>query len=196
MTPRNAELKRKTKETDIRLCLNLDGSGDAKISTGVGFFDHMLNALAKHSLFDLMIEAKGDLEIDPHHTVEDVGIVLGKAIDQALGDKVGVVRYGWAVVPMDEALVLTSIDLSGRGLLCYDVQIAQEKIGALDTVLIEEFFGALARSAGMTLHIRKLAGEDPHHTAEAVFKSFAKAIDSATRTSERVTGVPSTKGVL
>jgi len=193
---RVAEVERKTKETQICLSIDLDGSGDSQISTGVGFFDHMLTALARHGLFDLKIEAKGDLEIDPHRTVEDVGIVLGKALDQALGDKVGLVRYGWAVVPMDEALVLTSIDISGRGMLCYDVQIEQEKIGAMDTVLISEFFEGFARTSGLTLHIKKLAGEDPHHTAEAVFKSFAKALQAATRTSERVKGVPSTKGVL
>ena len=193
---RVAEVERKTKETKIRLSIDLDGSGDSQISTGVGFFDHMLTALARHGLFDLKIEAKGDLEIDPHHTVEDVGIVLGKALDQALGDKVGLVRYGWAVVPMDEALVLTSIDISGRGMLCYDVQIEQEKIGAMDTILISEFFEGFARTSGLTLHIKKLAGDDPHHTAEAVFKSFAKALQAATRTSERVKGVPSTKGVL
>lgn len=196
MTARKAELERKTKETQIRLSLDLDGSGESEINTGIGFFDHMLTALARHGLFDLKIQATGDLEVDPHHTVEDVGIVLGKAIDQALGDKVGLVRYGWAVVPMDEALVLTSIDLSGRGMLCYDVGISQEKIGAMDTVLISEFFEGLTRSAGMTLHIRKLAGEDPHHTAEGVFKSFAKALGAATRISERIKGVPSTKGVL
>jgi len=196
MTARTAELERMTKETKIRLSLDLDGTGESKIETGIGFFDHMLTALARHSLMDLTIEAKGDLEVDPHHTVEDVGIVLGKALDQALGDKAGVTRYGWAVIPMDEALVLSSIDLSGRGILCYDVDIQQEKIGALDTILISEFFEAVARNAGMALHLRKLAGEDPHHTAEAVFKSFAKSLEAATRISDRVKGVPSTKGVL
>ena len=196
MPSRKAEVERKTKETQIRLSLDLDGSGASKISTGIGFFDHMLTALAKHGLFDLTVEAKGDLEIDPHHTVEDVGIVLGKAIDKALGDKVGLVRYGWAIIPMDKSLALTSIDISGRGLLCYEVPIEQEKIGALDTILISEFFESVTRNAGMTLHIRKLSGEDPHHTAEAVFKSFAKALQAATRISERIQGVPSTKGVL
>lgn len=196
MPGRKAEVERKTKETQIHLSIDLDGTGESDISTGIGFFDHMLTALAKHGLFDLKVQAKGDLEIDPHHTVEDVGIVLGKAIDKALGDKVGVVRYGWAVVPMDKALVLTSVDISGRGLLCYDVPIEQEKIGAMDTVLISEFFESVARNAGMTLHIRKLSGEDPHHTAEAVFKSFAKTLQAATRINERIKGVPSTKGVL
>jgi len=196
MPGRSAEVERKTKETRIKVSIDLDGSGESRISTGIGFFDHMLTALAKHGLFDLTVDAKGDLQIDPHHTVEDVGILIGKAIDEALGDKKGIVRFGWAAVPMDEALILTSIDISGRGLLCYDVNIEQEKIGALDTVLISEFFEGLARNAGMTLHIRQLSGEDPHHTAEAVFKSFARALDVCIRTSDRVKGVPSTKGVL
>lgn len=196
MSERTAVVDRQTKETKIRIRIDLDGSGSAEIDTGIGFFDHMLTALAKHGLFDLMVEAKGDLEIDPHHTVEDVGIVLGQAVDKALGDKMGLVRFGWAVVPMDRALALTSIDLSGRGMLCYDVPIKQEKIGAMDSILISEFFESVARNAGMTLHIRKLSGDDPHHTAEAVFKSFAKALQAATRVSERIKGVPSTKGVL
>lgn len=196
MPGRKAEVERKTKETQIRVVLDLDGTGECEIATGIGFFDHMLTALGKHGLLDLRITAKGDLEIDPHHTVEDVGIVFGRALDKALGDKAGISRFGWAVVPMDEALVLTSIDLSGRGLLCYDVQIEQEKIGALDTILIGGFFESVARNAGMTLHIRKLSGEDPHHTAEAVFKSFAKALAQAVAVSDKVQGVPSTKGVL
>jgi len=196
MPGRKAEVERKTKETQIQVSLDLDGSGKSEIGTGIGFFDHMLTALARHGLFDVKVRAKGDLEIDPHHTVEDVGILIGRAIDRALGDKAGVVRFGWAAVPMDEALILTSIDLSGRGLLCYGVDIEQEKIGALDTVLISEFFESVARNAGMTLHIRKLSGEDPHHTAEAIFKSFAKALQAATRVCERIAGVPSTKGVL
>lgn len=194
--PRTAEVERKTKETQIKISIDLDGSGESQISTGIGFLDHMLDAVARHGLFDLKIEAKGDLEIDPHHTVEDIGILLGKAIDKALGDKAGLVRYGWAAVPMDEALVLTAIDLSGRGFLCYDVGIEQERVGAMETVLFSEFFESVARNGNMTLHIRKFAGEDPHHTAEAVFKSFARALEMATRTSERVKGVPSTKGVL
>ena len=196
MPGRKAEVERKTKETQIRVALDLDGTGKCDIATGIGFFDHMLTALGKHGLLDLRVSAKGDLEIDPHHTVEDVGIVLGRALDKALGDKAGIARFGWAVVPMDEALVLTSIDLSGRGLLCYDVPIEQEKIGALDTVLIGAFFEAVARNAGMTLHMRRFSGDDPHHTAEAVFKSFAKALAQAVAVSEKVQGVPSTKGVL
>jgi len=196
MPGRKALVERKTKETRISVSLDLDGSGECSISTGVGFFDHMLTALSKHGLFNMEIKAQGDLEVDPHHTVEDVGIVIGQAISEALGDMKGIVRYGWAAVPMDEALVLTSIDISGRGMLCYDVPIAQEKIGAMDTVLISEFFEGLARNAGITLHIKKLAGEDPHHTAEAVFKSFARALSAAVAISSRVKGVPSTKGVL
>ena len=196
MPGRTAEVGRQTKETKIQLRIDLDGSGESEINTGVGFFDHMLTALAKHGLFNLTVQAKGDLEIDPHHTVEDVGIVLGQAVDKALGDKTGIVRFGWAVVPMDRSLVLTSIDISGRGMLCYDVNIGQEKIGTLDSVLISEFFESFARHSGMTLHIRQLSGEDPHHTAEAVFKSFAKSLEAATRISERIQGVPSTKGVL
>lgn len=196
MSDRKASVERNTRETEISVLLNLDGSGETSIDTGVGFLDHMLAALGKHGLFDLAVDAKGDLEVDQHHTVEDVGIVIGQALDKALGDKIGLVRYGWAIVPMDEALALTSIDLSGRGLLCYDVDIMQEKIGAFDTVLISEFFDGMTRNSGMTLHIRMLAGTDPHHIAEAVFKSFAKALEAATRVSDRVKGVPSTKGVL
>ena len=196
MPGRTAEVERKTKETKIKISIDLDGTGESQISTGIGFLDHMLDAVARHGLFDLNIEARGDLEVDPHHTVEDIGILLGKAIDKALGDKAGLVRYGWAAVPMDEALVLTAIDLSGRGIIAYDVAIEQERVGAMETVLFSEFFESLARNGKMTLHIRKLAGGDPHHTAEAVFKSFARALEMATRISDRVKGVPSTKGVL
>ena len=196
MPGRTAEVERKTKETKIKISIDLDGTGESQISTGIGFLDHMLDAVARHGLFDLKIEAKGDLEIDPHHTVEDIGILLGKAIDKALGDKAGLVRYGWAAVPMDKALVLTAIDLSGRGIICYDVNIEQERVGAMETVLFSEFFESLARNGKMTLHIRKLSGDDPHHTAEAAFKSFARALEMATRISDRVKGVPSTKGVL
>jgi len=196
MSGRRGEVERKTKETQILVSIDLDGSGNSQITTGIGFFDHMLTALAKHGLFDVEINAKGDLEIDPHHTVEDVGICLGAAIDKALGDRGRIARFGWAIVPMDEALILTSIDISGRGMLCYAVDIEQEKIGMLDTVLISEFFEGLARASGITLHIRKLSGSDPHHTAEAVFKSFAKALQMAVKVDDRVQGIPSTKGVL
>lgn len=196
MTERRATVDRETKETKIQVSIDLDGSGQYDVNTGIGFFDHMLGAFARHGLFDLKLHAKGDLEIDPHHTVEDAGILLGGAISRALGDKVGILRFGWAVVPMNEALILTSIDISGRGMLYYDVEIEQEKIGLLDTVLLPEFFESVARNAGITLHIRKLAGGDPHHTAEAVFKSFARALNAATRVSESIKGVPSTKGVI
>jgi imidazoleglycerol-phosphate dehydratase len=196
MADRIANVDRSTKETQINVQLNLDGTGETNIDTGVGFFDHMLTALGKHSLIDMTVAANGDLHIDQHHTVEDVGIVIGQAIDQALGDKIGLVRYGWAIVPMDEALVLASIDFSGRGMLCYDVNIVQEKVGVFDTILIPEFFDGLSRNSGMTLHIKMLAGNDPHHIAEAVFKAFAKALDMAIRINSRVKGVPSTKGVL
>lgn len=196
MKERQATLERETKETKIHIALDLDGTGEYTVNTGIGFFDHMLGAFARHGLFDLELNAKGDLEIDPHHTVEDVGILLGTAISTALGDKAGILRFGWAAVPMDEALILTSIDISGRGMLCYDVEIGQEKIGLLDTILLPEFFESVARNASITLHIRKLSGDDPHHTAEAVFKSFARALHYATRISESIKGVPSTKGVI
>lgn len=196
MGGRKAEMERKTKETQIFVSCDLDGTGESDVSTGIGFFDHMLTAFAKHSFFDLVVRAKGDLETDPHHTVEDVGILLGRVIEKALGDKQGLARYGWAIVPMDEALILTAIDLSGRSLLRYDVTFLQEKIGTLDTVLISEFFESVARNTNMTLHICQLSGDDPHHTAEAVFKSFARALHAATRVTEQVKGVPSTKGVL
>ena len=193
---RVAEVKRKTAETDIRVRVDLDGSGESSISTGVGFFDHMLQQLAKHGLLDVQIEAKGDLHIDPHHTVEDVGICLGSAIKQALGKKEGIRRFASKTVPMDEALVLTSIDISGRGSLTYDLRVEKETIGELPTDLVEEFFKSLATNAGVTVHIRKLSGENPHHTVEAAFKSFAQSLQEAVSLSERVKGTPSTKGTL
>lgn len=196
MPNREFNIERTTKETRIAVHVNLDGCGRTDIHTGVGFFDHMLNSMSKHGLLDLKVIADGDLNVDQHHTVEDVGITMGLAIDKALGEKTGLVRYGWAIVPMDEALVLTSIDLSGRGMLFYDADIAQEKIGDFDSILIPEFFGGLARNCGMTLHIMKISGSDPHHVAEAVFKSFAKAFEAAIRISDRVEGIPSTKGIL
>ncbi|MDO8588205.1 MAG: imidazoleglycerol-phosphate dehydratase HisB [Armatimonadota bacterium] len=193
---RVAEVQRKTAETDIRVRVDLDGSGEGSISTGVGFFDHMLQQLAKHSLMDVQIEAKGDLHIDPHHTVEDVGICLGSAIKQALGKKEGIRRFASKTVPMDEALVLTSIDVSGRGSLTYDLRIEQDTIGEMPTDLVLEFFKSLATNAGVTVHIRKLSGENPHHTVEAAFKSFAQSLQEAVSLSERVKGTPSTKGTL
>jgi imidazoleglycerol-phosphate dehydratase len=194
--PRIAALERKTRETEIRICIDLDGRGEATVQTGVGFFDHMLTHLAKHSLCDVEISCSGDLHVDAHHTVEDVGIVLGRAFAQALGDKAGIRRYGFAAVPMDEALVVTALDISGRGALYYDVSLAKEKIGTFDCELAEEFFKAVAANAGINAHIRKLAGSNAHHIVEASFKSFARALREAISQDERVQDVPSTKGVL
>jgi imidazoleglycerol-phosphate dehydratase len=193
---RTAEIHRQTKETDIRVKLDLDGDGESSISTGIGFFDHMLNQLSRHSLIDLLINASGDLEIDPHHTVEDVGIALGQALDKALGAKEGIHRYGSAIVPMDEALIMAAIDFSGRGHLEYAIDIPAEMVGELPADLVLEFFTSLARNAKMTIHLRQLSGENPHHIVEATFKSFAHALREAVSKDERVKGVPSTKGSL
>ncbi len=193
---RSGRIERKTKETQVFVTINLDGHGDSHIETGVGFFDHMLSHLAKHSLCDLEISCSGDLDVDPHHTVEDVGIVLGQALSQALGDKAGIRRYGSAVIPMDEALVMTAIDISGRGSLYYDVQLKKERIGSFDCELAEEFFKAICANAGINAHIIKLAGSNAHHIVEAAFKSFARALREAVALDERVCDVPSTKGVL
>ncbi|MFQ5343865.1 MAG: imidazoleglycerol-phosphate dehydratase HisB [Anaerolineae bacterium] len=194
--PRQTQVKRKTAETDIRLQLNLDGSGRADIRTGVGFFDHTLTLMAAHGLLDLTINAEGDTHIDDHHTVEDVGIVLGQAIGQALGDKAGIRRYGHAIVPMDEALALVALDCSGRGLLSYDAGFRRDKIGAFDTELVEEFLRAMAHNAGVTLHIRLLAGHNAHHVAEAIFKALGQALRHAVELDPRREGIPSTKGSL
>lgn len=194
---RTAVLSRTTSETDIRLSLDLDGVGQANISTGIGFLDHMLTALARHALFDLDIAAKGDLHIDDHHTTEDVGIVLGQAIAQALGDKRGIRRYGHAVVPMDEALVHAAIDLSGRPYLAWSATFDRDKLGTMDTELFEEFFRALAMNALMTLHITQTAGTNNHHIAEACFKATARALRAATEPDPRAANaIPSTKGSL
>jgi len=193
---RIATVNRKTKETDIQLTLNLDGTGKAEINTGIGFFDHMLTGFAKHGFFDLKLTCKGDLFVDGHHTVEDCGIVLGQAIREAVGDKAGIKRYGSFTLPMDDALVLAAIDLCGRPYLGYDLKFDKESIGYLDTELIREFFYAVSYSAAMNIHIRELAGENSHHIAEAAFKSFAKALDEATRYDDRIKGQLSSKGVL
>jgi len=193
---RTAEIERKTKETRIRASVNLDGCGEGKIETGIGFFDHMLEQLARHGLFDIEIAAQGDLYVDPHHTVEDVGIAMGQAFDRALGDRAGITRYGSATVPMDEALVMTSVDISGRGSLSYDIKVEQERIGELPVDLVQEFFNAFANNARITLHLRQLSGSNPHHIVEAAFKSFARAMSEAVRLSERQKGIPSTKGTL
>ena len=190
-------MERATTETAIRVHLDVDGTGQTRIATGVGFFDHMLEQLGRHSFMNLEVEAQGDLHIDAHHTVEDVGIALGTALSKALGDKAGIRRYGWAAVPMEEALILASLDLSGRPLLAYDAPVPAEQIGNYDPDLTEEFFMALTRSGGITLHIRMLAGRNSHHIVEGVFKAVAKALAAAVEIDPRRVGViPSTKGVL
>ena len=194
---RQATVDRKTTETSIRVNLNLDGSGETKANTGVGFFDHMLEQLGRHSGFDLDVAADGDLQIDSHHTVEDTGIVLGSALVEALGDKRGIRRYGWSLVPMEEALVQCALDLSGRPFLAFDVAVPAEAIGNYDPDLTEEFFVALTRSAGITMHIKLLAGKNSHHIVEAVFKSVAQSLAIATEVDpRRVDHIPSTKGTL
>jgi imidazoleglycerol-phosphate dehydratase len=193
---RIGEVSRKTKETDIALSLDLDGTGQAEIDTGVPFFDHMLDLLARHGLFDLKLKARGDLEIDAHHTVEDVGISLGMALKEALGDKAGINRYGDCLTPMDEALTATAVDISGRPALVYDVDLPVELIGAYDTSLTTEFLQALVNSAGLTLHIKLMRGGNSHHVVEAVFKGLARALGQAVAVNPRVEGVPSTKGKL
>ncbi len=194
---RTAEISRNTKETRIRLVLGLDGSGRAAIRTGIGFFDHMLEALARHGLLDLEVECAGDLHVDGHHTVEDVGIVLGQAIAQALGDRAGIRRYADAMVPLDEALVRAVVDVSGRPYLSYHVDIAKwQMLGDYDVLLTPEFFRAVVLNAGLTVHLDLIRGDNPHHIVEATFKAFARALEQATRLDPRVVGVPSTKGVL
>jgi len=193
---RECNIERKTNETNISLSFNIDGSGKGSINTEIGFLDHMLTLFAKHGLFDLDIKAKGDLKVDAHHTVEDIGIVLGQAINKALGDKKSIVRYGSAFVPMDEALALSSIDIGGRPYIVFDVQFESEKAGEMETEVIEEFFRAIAFNAGMNLHIKVFYGGNNHHIAEAIFKSFAKALDEATSIDKRIEGVLSTKGML
>ena len=194
---RTGEVERTTKETAIRLSVDLDGTGTAKVATGVGFFDHMLEQLGRHSLIDLTVDAEGDLHVDSHHTVEDVGIALGTALTQALGDKRGIRRYGWAAVPMEEALVLVALDLSGRPFLAFDAAVPAERIGNYDPDLTEEFFMALTRSGGITLHVRLLSGRNSHHIVEGVFKAVAKALRTAVEVDPRAgDDVPSTKGVL
>jgi len=193
---RLAEISRSTKETKIRVALNLDGSGNSSVRTGVGFFDHMLDLFSRHSLIDLTIEADGDLHIDAHHTVEDVGIVLGQCIEKAVGDKKGIYRYGWSIVPMDETLAQTSIDLSGRPAFVYNVQYRGAMIGDFPVELVEEFFKSVATNAKMNLHINVPYGTNNHHIAEAIFKSFAKSLRIATEKDPRNDRVPSTKESL
>ena len=193
---RTATIIRKTSETDIELTINVDGSGQSDIQTGIGFFDHMLRSFAKHGFFDLTLRVTGDLEVDCHHTIEDTGIVLGEAIKKAIGDKKGIRRYGSFALPMDETLVLTALDLSGRPYLCFDTDFTVDRVGGFDTEMVKEFFYAVSYSSGMNLHIRQLAGQNNHHIIEAVFKSFAKALDEATGYDPRIKDVLSTKGTL
>ena len=193
---RIASLSRTTKETDIAITLNLDGNGKADISTGIGFFDHMLNGFSRHGLFDLTCQVKGDLDVDCHHTIEDTGIVLGQVIREAVGDKKGIRRYGSFILPMDETLVLCAVDLCGRPYFSWDAQFPTEKIGGMSTEMVREFFYAVSYSAQMNLHIKVLTPGNSHHMAEAMFKSFAKALDMAVSFDSRITDVLSTKGSL
>lgn len=193
---RTASLTRNTKETQISLTLCLDGSGSGDIATGVGFFDHVLNGFARHGLFDLTCHVKGDLEVDCHHTIEDTGIVLGQAIREAVGDKKGMVRFGSCILPMDEALVLCSLDLSGRPYYVSDAVFPTERVGDMDTQMVREFFYALSYSAGMNLHFKLLSGENSHHMIEGMFKACAKALDMAVALDPRIADVLSTKGSL
>lgn len=193
---RTADYVRKTKETDISLHLNLDGTGSSSIHTGIGFFDHMLDGFARHGLFDLKVNVAGDLAVDCHHTIEDTGIVLGNAIKEAVGDKKGIRRYGSCILPMDETLVLCAVDLSGRPYLVFDGEFTTDRVGYMDTEMVKEFFYAISYTAGMNLHIRVLSGGNNHHTIEAMFKAFAKALDQATIIDPRITDILSTKGSL
>jgi imidazoleglycerol-phosphate dehydratase len=195
--PRTAEVSRTTKETTLRARVNLDGTGSARVHTGVGFFDHMLEALARHGMMDIELEGQGDLHVDGHHTVEDTGIVLGQAIAKALGDRAGIRRYAEALIPLDEALVRVVIDVSGRPYLAYHVDIPKwQMLGDYDVFLTPEFFRALVQNAGLTVHMDLIRGDNPHHIVEAAFKAFGRALDAATAIDPRVQGVPSTKGSL
>lgn len=193
---RSAKITRNTKETQITMNLVLDGTGKSKIDTGVGFFDHMLDGFTRHGLFDLDVSVCGDLKVDCHHTVEDTGIVLGRAIAEAVGDKKGIRRYGSRILPMDEALVLCAVDLGGRPWFQFDYDFHQDRVGDLDTEMVREFFYAVSYSAGMNLHLKVLDGYNTHHIIEALFKAFAKALDEATLPDPRITDVLSTKGTL
>lgn len=194
---RTAEIIRKTAETDITLTLSLDGEGKSQISTGCGFLDHMLTLFSKHSRFDLTLNCKGDTEVDYHHTAEDIGIALGSAFGEALGDKKGIIRYGDMLLPMDEALILTSVDISGRAHLNYDVSIPTEKVGDFDTELVEEFWFGFIRNAGITLHIKQISGSNSHHIIEGIFKSAARSLKKAVAIDKDFENdIPSTKGVI
>ena len=196
MDKRTATLKRTTKETDIEISLDIDGAGEANVGSGIGFFDHMLILFAKHGLFSLTVKAQGDLVIDGHHTVEDIGIVLVQALAKAAGDKAGIRRYGHVYVPMDEALVLVVVDFSGRPFLAFDAELGQGRIGEFDVELTEEFLRAVAVNAGLTLHVKVLAGKNRHHMVEAIFKALGRALSQSLERDPRVQGVPSSKGML
>lgn len=196
MTGRTGKINRNTQETQIELEFSVDGTGKSNINTGIGFFDHMLNSFAKHGFFDLSIVCKGDLHVDCHHTIEDVGIVLGQAIKEALGNKKGIKRYGYFILPMDESLILCSIDLSGRPYFVFDGAFTTERVGNMDTEMVKEFFYAVTYNCGMNLHIKQLEGNNNHHIIEGMFKAFGKALDEAAEIDSRITGVLSTKGTL
>ena len=193
---RQATISRKSSETDIKMTLRIDGKGEADVDTGIGFFDHMLKSFAKHGLFDLALHVQGDLIVDCHHTIEDVGIVLGEAIKEAIGDKKSIRRYGDIMLPMDETLILCAIDLSGRPYLVFDGTFTSDSVGYFDTQMVKEFFYAVSYGAGMNLHLRQMSGENDHHIIEGMFKAFAKALDEATMKDSRITSVLSTKGSL
>lgn len=193
---RTSNVTRTTKETDINMILNLDGEGVSHIDTGIGFFNHMLEGFSKHGFFNLDVTIKGDLDVDGHHTVEDAGIVLGTAIKEAIGDKKGIKRYGYFILPMDDALALCAVDLCGRPYLQFDCSFPNDMVGGLDTSLVREFFYAVSYSAGMNIHIKMLSGENSHHMIEAIFKAFAKALDDAVSYDSRIKDVLSTKGAL
>ena len=196
MAERTAKFTRKTKETDISLSFNIDGSGQSVVNTGIGFFNHMLEGFSKHGFFDLNLNCEGDLAVDCHHTIEDCGIVLGNAIKHAVGDKKGIKRYGSCILPMDETLVLCAVDLSGRPYLAFDGEFTVDRVGYMDTEMVKEFFYAVSYSSAMNLHIKEMAGGNNHHIIEGMFKSFAKALDQATMKDERITDLLSTKGAL
>ena len=193
---RKGEYKRKTLETEVEVKINLDGKGINNLRTEIYFLNHMLTLFARHGFFDLEIKAKGDLEVDYHHTIEDIGICLGEAIKKALQDKKGIKRYGFTILPMDESLVQVALDLSGRGQLIYKVQFKQERVGSFEVSLVEEFFRALSYHAGITLHINLLYGKNSHHIIEAIFKAFARSLDEATREDNRLDNIPSSKGII
>lgn len=196
MAARTGKVIRKTKETDIEAAINLDGRGKAEISTGIGFFDHMLDGFTRHGLFDMKFMAKGDTDVDCHHTIEDSGIVLGEAIKKAAGDKKGIKRFGYFILPMDDALVLCAVDLSGRPYLNFEMTFETERCGSMDTEMVREFFYAVSYSAGMNIHIKQLSGTNSHHLIEGAFKAFAKALAMAVEKDERINDVLSTKGTL